>query len=309
MGLSTLLTATSLNKSFGDLKAVRDLSLSVKSGEIVALLGPNGAGKTTTLRMLIGLAARDSGTIEYVDRTGKSHDSLPPAEIGYLPEERGLYIDRRVIDGLVYFARLRGRSKSEALESAQHWLERFDLWDRRADEVKTLSKGNQQKVQFISAVIHRPQLAIIDEPFSGFDPINQERMLGFLEELRKAGTSILFSAHQMDLVQRLADRILLMSRGELVAEGTLSEIRRRAGSGNAQTVEVEYQLPPDAQQLEQAPSNCRLEGNTVEMTVAGDQTINDAVHWLSSLGTITTMTTREPSLHDIYLDQLKESTT
>ncbi|MEM7706232.1 MAG: ATP-binding cassette domain-containing protein [Pseudomonadota bacterium] len=304
-----MLTATSLNKSFGNLRAVSDLSLAVHSGEIVALLGPNGAGKTTTLRMLIGLAARDSGSIEYVDGGGRSHDGLPPAEIGYLPEERGLYIDRRVIDGLVYFARLRGRSKSEALESAQHWLERFDLWDRRADEVKTLSKGNQQKVQFISAVIHRPRLAIIDEPFSGFDPINQERMLEFLEELRKAGTAILFSAHQMDLVQRLADRILLLSRGQLVAEGSLSEIREHAGRGNAQTVEVEFDSPPEAEQLKQAPSSCRLEGNTIELTVTDSQTINDALRWLTSLGTITAMTTREPSLHDIYLDQLKESTT
>ncbi|MFK7887134.1 MAG: ABC transporter ATP-binding protein [Gammaproteobacteria bacterium] len=236
-----MFSAHKLKKSFGDIAAVKSLSLTVSSGQMLALLGPNGAGKTTTLRMLVGLTQNDGGSIEYVDANGQTRDELPPHEVGYLPEERGLYIERTVIAGLTYFGQLRGLTAQAARASAQRWLERFELWERRDDKVQTLSKGNQQKVQFISAIVHTPRIAIIDEPFSGFDPLNQERMLRFLTELRDEGMAIVFSAHQMDLVQRLADHIVLMAKGECVAAGSFEEIRAQSDCGAL--VEAQFKTP------------------------------------------------------------------
>lgn len=220
-----MLKANRVSKRFGAVTAVDDVTVSVGQGEIFALLGPNGAGKTTLIRMIVGLIKPDLGTVERM--LDKARGS-----IGYLPEERGMYQDLPIHRTLTYFARLQGMPPRQASEAALSWLQRFDLADRRSEKVKALSKGNQQKVQFAAAVLHRPRIAILDEPFSGLDPVNQDTFLDLIRELKNGGTTVIFSAHQMPLVERLADRVFLMSRGREVLQGSIPELRRRWHTGD-----------------------------------------------------------------------------
>lgn len=212
-------------KRFAAVTAVDDVSLRVRQGEVFALLGPNGAGKSTLIRMLLGLQRPDAGRIVY--RLDGAEAPPRPHEVGYLPEDRGLYPEVKVLKTLVYFGALRGMERRAAHAAAETWLERMGLADRRDQPLKSLSKGNQQKVQFISAVLHRPRFAVLDEPFSGLDPLNQDFFLGLIREMRDGGTTVLLSAHQMQLVERLADQVTVMSRGRPVLRGTLPEIRQR----------------------------------------------------------------------------------
>ncbi|HEX2079702.1 MAG TPA: ATP-binding cassette domain-containing protein [Longimicrobium sp.] len=214
-----------VTKRFGAVTAVDGVSLQVRGGEVFALLGPNGAGKSTLIRMLLGLQKPDTGRIVY--RLDGAPTPPRPEQVGYLPEDRGLYPEIKVLPTLVYFGVLRGMERRAARAAAERWLERMGLGDRRAEPLKALSKGNQQKVQFISAVLHQPRFAVLDEPFSGLDPINQDFFLGLIREMRDGGTTILLSAHQMQLVERLADRVMVMNRGRPVLRGTLPEIRQR----------------------------------------------------------------------------------
>jgi ABC-2 type transport system ATP-binding protein len=214
-----------VTKRFGAVTAVDDVSLQVRGGEVFALLGPNGAGKSTLIRMLLGLQRPDTGRIVY--RLQGAPAPPRPDQVGYLPEDRGLYPEIRMLPTLVYFGVLRGMERRAARAAAERWLERMGLGDRRAEPLKALSKGNQQKVQFISAVLHQPRFAVLDEPFSGLDPLNQDFFLDLIRELRDGGMTILLSAHQMQLVERLADRVMVMSRGRPVLRGTLPEIRQR----------------------------------------------------------------------------------
>jgi len=299
-----MLVANQLNKSFAKVQAVEELSLRAKPGEILAMLGPNGAGKTTTLRMLVGLAEPDSGQIQYTGGNGNLSPYIPPQELGYLPEERGLYVDSKVIDGLLYFAQLRGLERADADAAARHWLERFELSDRATDLVKTLSKGNQQKVQLISAFIHRPGVAIVDEPFSGFDPINQEKVLRLIAELRDSGTCIIFSAHQMDLVQRVADRIILMSKGRAVAQGTMADIQNH--SGLRSQIVAKLRSPIDASVLDNAPAPVSVDRLNLTMTVAKDQQVSDLVRWICERVELTDISTSSANLHDMYLALVEE---
>ncbi|HYJ78572.1 MAG TPA: ATP-binding cassette domain-containing protein [Longimicrobiaceae bacterium] len=227
--METVLTVDRVTKQFGSITAVSDVSLSVERGEIVALLGPNGAGKTTLIRMIVGIIRPDSGRV--VHALGDGTGGPPRQALGYLPEERGLYQNMPVLRTLTYFGALHGMPRRQATEAAHAWLERLGLDARGAEEVKALSKGNQQKVQFVAAVLHRPALVILDEPFSGLDPVNQEFFLDLIRALRDAGATVIFSAHQMTLVERLADRVFLMSRGREVLHGTIPELRRRWHTG------------------------------------------------------------------------------
>ena len=227
--MSTVLTVDAIEKQFASLKAVDKLSFDVHAGEIFALIGPNGAGKTTTLRMLTGIIKPDAGSIRY-SLNGTS------SEFGYLPEERGLYKDMPILETLVHMAILRGMTRPAAREAALEWLDRVSLRDRAAHKLDTLSKGNQQKVQFISAVLHHPRFIILDEPFSGLDPVNQEFFSQLIRQLRDEGATILLSAHQMQLVERIADRLLLVNKGRAVLYGTIDQIRRGATWSNNEHV-------------------------------------------------------------------------
>ena len=220
------ISVETVRKRYATVTALDGVSLEIGHGEIFALLGPNGAGKSTLLRMLAGIIPPDEGRIRFGDAP-----SLPASATGYLPEERGLYRDIPILRTLVYFAALRGMDRRAAERAAQHWLERLGLWDRRGEKLEALSKGNQQKVQFLTAVLHGPQFAILDEPFSGLDPLNQELFLDLLREFRTTGMTVLLSAHHMQLVERVADRIALLNAGRLLTAGTLADLRAtwRAG--------------------------------------------------------------------------------
>lgn len=230
-----MLSIRNLRKTFDRVVAVDDISLEVHRGEVYGLLGPNGAGKTTTIRTVLDIIKPDSGEITFDGRPfSKDLWNL----IGYLPEERGLYKKSKVLSTILYFAALKGVSEHEAKQLAARWLERFDLMDAPHRKVEELSKGNQQKVQLITALIHDPQLLVFDEPFSGLDPVNQILLKDILLELRKKNVAIIFSTHQMEQVERLCDNLSLINKGKVVLQGSLRDIKKSHGSN---TVLIEFE--------------------------------------------------------------------
>jgi len=214
-------------KRFADHVAVADLSLRVPRGAVYGLLGPNGAGKTTTIRMIMNITIPDEGTIElFGDRMGGRHHS---ARIGYLPEERGLYRKMRVRDMLVFLAEAKGVSRATGGAKADEWLRRLDLSEWGPRKVEELSKGMQQKVQFIGTMLHEPELLILDEPFSGLDPINQQVLRDIVVHLSRSGKTIIFSTHQMDVAEKICDHVCIIARGRKVLDGGLAEVKRVHG--------------------------------------------------------------------------------
>ncbi len=225
--MSDILAVREIRKTFGDVRAVDGLSFTVRKGTITGLLGRNGAGKTTTIRMITGIFMPDSGSIEWLaDAGGVSFRD----RIGYLPEERGLYKQMKLVELLLFFAEIKGHKPSAAIRArVDHWLERFELTDKRDAKVEELSKGNQQKVQLIGTLLHDPDLIILDEPQSGLDPVNMVLVRNLLQDLRKEGKTILLSTHMMGEAEKMADEIILIHRGKVVLDGTLDEIRTKFG--------------------------------------------------------------------------------
>ena len=211
-------------KSFGDVQAVLDVSFTVRKGEIFGLLGPNGAGKTTTIRLMLDIFRPDSGTVSIL---GGPMSEAKKDRIGYMPEERGLYQDAPLERCLVHLGTLKGLSRGEARRRLGEQLERFDLAAHKTKKVKELSKGMQQKAQIITTILHRPELIIIDEPFTALDPVNTQMVKELMRELRDQGATILMSTHQMHQVEELCDRILLIDDGRNLLYGDLDEIRRQ----------------------------------------------------------------------------------
>jgi ABC-2 type transport system ATP-binding protein len=228
-----------LVKRYGDLVAVDHLSFEVEQGEIFGLLGPNGAGKTTSIRVIMDILQPDQGTVTVLGR--------PPGQakgrVGYLPEERGLYRNLKVLDMLVYLAELKGMPRSTARERATHLLQKINLEDWATRKVRDLSRGMQQRLQFVASLVHDPEVLFLDEPFQGLDPVNVERIKDFIAELHHEGKTIVLSTHQMNLVEALCDRILLIDRGRAVLYGPLAEIKRQHAP-NAIRVRVAH-VPPD----------------------------------------------------------------
>src|SRR5215211_4433351 len=215
-----------VTKSFGEFTAVRDLSLSVRAGRVFGLLGPNGAGKTTTIRMIVNITAPDSGTIELF---GRKLDSDLQNRIGYLPEERGLYRRMKVVDQLRFFAELKNVRGKNVEARIDEWLARVKLSEWKNRKSMELSKGMQQKIQFITAVLHEPELLILDEPFSGLDPINVELLKEIVLDLKRSGKTIIFSTHQMEVAEKICDDICLLNRSQKIVEGSLREIKSSFG--------------------------------------------------------------------------------
>lgn len=301
-----ILSVKDIVKEYSTVRAVDGLSFRIKEGEIFALLGPNGAGKTSTVRMLTGLTRPDSGTIDYRGRDGQ-YSRIVGSELGYLPEERGLYQDQSVLKILVYLGRLQGLTRTECRHRARHWLERLELADRAEEKLGALSKGNQQKVQLISAVLHRPRFAVLDEPFSGLDPVNQERLVDLIRELRQEGVTILLSAHQMALVERLADRILLMNHGRAVMAGTMDELRVQSGLGSSLVVTFRDGVPTNLD----LPANTRhiehLDPYRISLTLDGEDDLNPLLAQLERLGRISRLKSQSPTLHDLYIQAVGRS--
>ena len=235
----TQIQISHIAKSFGSIKAVRDVTFEVEKGEIFGLLGPNGAGKTTTIRVMLDIFKPDTGTVSVL---GGPMSEEKKDLIGYMPEERGLYQDIPLERCLVYLATLKGLTTGEARRRLQEYLERFDLLPHKNKKVKELSKGMQQKAQIIAAILHQPDLVIIDEPFTSLDPINTQLVKDLMGELREKGVTILMSTHQMHQVEELSDRILLINEGKNVLYGNLDSIRRDY-AGNAVMVRTVGDIP------------------------------------------------------------------
>lgn len=225
----TILHVDSVVKTYHRKTAVDSVSFSVRRGEILGFLGPNGAGKTTTLRMIMGITAPDSGSISFhLDGVTEPH-RVPKSRIGYLPEERGLYKEARVMDILLFLASIKGMGRETAKKRALEWLERFELGAYANAKVEELSKGMAQKVQFIASVIHEPDFVVLDEPFSGLDPVNQDVFREEIHRLAERGAAVLLSSHQMNLVEETCDRIFLINNGQRVLYGTLPDIKAQYG--------------------------------------------------------------------------------
>ena len=223
------LALSNVTKKYRDFVAVDHIDFTINRGEIFGLIGQNGAGKTTTFRMILNLQDTTEGEILW---NGESVNNLNRDFLGYLPEERGIYPQMKVEEQLYFFGELHGKSKKELKPRIDYWLERFDLEEKRKVKAETLSKGNQQKVQLIASFIHEPQFLILDEPFSGLDPVNRELLMSAIIELRDKGVTILFSSHQMDNVEELCDRLCILKRGKSLFSGDLQELKEQYGKVN-----------------------------------------------------------------------------
>jgi ABC-2 type transport system ATP-binding protein len=230
--MESLLHVDAVVKHFDRVRAVDGVSFEVRRGRITGLLGRNGAGKTTTIRMITSIFYPDSGTIRLFGRPASDSDVAD--RIGYLPEERGLYRKMKVLEHLLFLSEIKGRRAAEVLPAAEKWLRRMELWEKRDGKIEELSKGNQQKVQFIGALLHDPELLILDEPMSGLDPVNVVLMRRILVELRAEGKTILLSTHMMGEAERMADDIVLIHGGKVVLSGSLDEVRSSAGANTVQ---------------------------------------------------------------------------
>jgi ABC-2 type transport system ATP-binding protein len=233
--MSTTISVKNVSKSFGDTKAVNDVSFDVEQGRIFGLLGPNGAGKTTTIRMINYITLQDEGEILI---QGKKVSPVTQKLIGYMPEERGLYKKMKVGEQLMYLAQLKGMDANSAREKIKYWLERFGAYGWISKTVNELSKGMSQKIQFIATIVHNPDIYIFDEPFSGLDPINSELLKEIIIELKNDGKTILFSTHRMEQVEQMCDDICLFNNGKVVLTGNLRQIKKDFGKN---TVLLEFQ--------------------------------------------------------------------
>jgi ABC-2 type transport system ATP-binding protein len=298
---SPVIQIDSVTKRYGDHSAVRDLSLSIPAGAVYGLLGPNGAGKTTTIRVIMSIILPDEGKVALFGGSGSGKDLSH--RIGYLPEERGLYRKMKVLDLLVFLAEIKGVARSEGRASAVEWLARMGLdeWaDRKADQ---LSKGMQQKVQFIATILHRPELLILDEPFAGLDPVNTQMMKDTVVELARQGTTILFSTHIMEHAEKLCDAICIIARGEKVVDGAVSDVKRRHG-GSHLIVAAERSAALDGvlgdRHLVAKADNY---GNYAELELASGARPQQVLEALVQRGvTMTRFEVAEPTLNKIFID-------
>jgi len=278
-------------------RAVDQVSFAVQKGDIYGFLGPNGAGKTTTIRMIMGIIQPDSGSIEISDN---NMDNLGRQIIGYLPEDRGLYQKQKLGEIIVYFGLLRGLEKTEAKAKAAEWLERFGLGDQQKRKVEELSKGNQQKVQFILSLVHDPTLLILDEPFTGLDPLNQLLLKEIIQEKRKAGTTILFSTHQMEQVERLCNNICLINQGRIIVEGALESIRA-AHQSNAVEVAFTGELNKEIAQVyfnEVAITESKIAG------ILKDDS-SSFLRWINDQVSVESFQAKTPSLEQIFIEEVR----
>jgi ABC-2 type transport system ATP-binding protein len=288
-----------VTKSFNEFVAVDDLSLNVRSGHVFGLLGPNGAGKTTTIRMIVGITAPDSGRIELF---GQPMSRALQDRIGYLPEERGLYKKMRIGEQLRFFGELKSLKGRAAEESIDRWLGRLKLSDWKNKKASELSKGMQQKIQFIAAVMHDPDLLILDEPFSGLDPVNAELLKEVVLELKAAGKTIIFSTHQMELAERICDDICLINRSRKVLDGSIREVKRSFGRNS-----VALRIEGGDGLLDDPALVAKVERHSDEMEalLAEGASAQELLRRLLASGAIVSkFELVEPSLNDIFIEKV-----
>jgi ABC-2 type transport system ATP-binding protein len=284
--------ASHLAKRFGDTEAVADVSFTVKQGEIFGLLGPNGAGKTTTIRLLLEIFKPDAGSVSIL---GGSMTEAKKNRIGYMPEERGLYQDAPLEGCLVYLAMLKGLSRAEARRRLAPYLARLDLAQHKSKKVKELSRGMQQKAQIISTVLHGPELVIVDEPFSGLDPVNTQLVKELMGELHEGGTTIIMSTHMLHQVEELCDRIVLIDEGRNVLYGDLEQIRREH-TGHALRVRVAGDLPPLA-----GVEGVTQRNGSLHLALAAGTQPQEVLHQLLETTTVEQFEVAVPTLDEIFI--------
>ena len=294
-----------INKSFGQLHVINDLSMEVKEGSIFGFLGPNGAGKTTTMRMILDIIRPDSGQITW---NGKDMREIPRHNLGYLPEERGLYPKVEVQDQLLFLARLNGLSKSAALEALDEWLERFEIPQYRKMKVEELSKGNQQKIQFLATILHDPLILIMDEPFSGLDPVNANLLKEALLEMNRRGKTLIFSTHQLEQVEELCEDVVIIDQGRTIIRGSVQEVKRHEGRNVAQ---LKLDNDPEAPWLDtlEGVKVTKRRQDYIEMNI--QSTVNPNVIVEEALrhgGVISRFELTEPSLTDIFIEHVGKAT-
>lgn len=306
--MNNFIEINNVSKTYGNYKALNNISIRVPRQSIYGLLGPNGAGKTTLIRMLNQITAPDEGEIIFNgEKLNRSHIT----QIGYLPEERGLYRSMKVGEQAVYLAQLKGVSQKDAEKRLKAWFNKFGIlnwWDRKVEE---LSKGMQQKIQFIVTVIHNPQLLIFDEPFSGFDPINVNLLKKEILELRDKGATIIFSTHNMSSVEELCDNIMLINKGQKILEGSVYQIKQDnkdnkfevvLRNSESQNLRVSESLPNDFTLIsEKTDSNGEI---TLNIKAENNTNPNILINYLSEKGTIVSYRELLPSMNDIFINKV-----
>ncbi len=299
-----MLEIKNIVKQYANHKALDDVSIHVPSGKIFGLLGPNGAGKTSLIRIINQITAPDAGQILF---DGQPLNSSHIGRIGYLPEERGLYKKMQIGDQMIYLAQLKGLSKNDAKEKIKYWFEKLKIeswWDKKVED---LSKGMQQKVQFVATVLHEPDLIILDEPFSGFDPVNAQVIQDEILELNKKGATIIYSTHRMESVEALCDNIALLNKSKVILEGSVKEIKNNYRN---QTYKIEYSLKPETAAIQldhnlwQIMENESNGNNALTIQIPQDKSLNDVLTHLIPQIEIQQIFEIIPSMHDIFIDKV-----
>ncbi|MFK4894258.1 ABC transporter ATP-binding protein [Lactococcus petauri] len=290
-----MLEVKNLRKTFGELVAVDDLSFTIEDGEILGFIGQNGSGKTTTFRLILDFLMQDSGSVLW---NGKPLSSDEYNIIGYLPEERGLYPKDSIETQLRFFGQLRGKTRKEIDEKIDYWMEKFEVKGKRTDKVKTLSKGNQQKVQLIATLIHEPKLVILDEPFSGLDPVNAELLKTAVAELREQKVCVVFSDHNMLNVEKMVDKMIMVKEGKKILDGTVDAVRQSFGR-----TKVFIEAPVSQEELVQLEGvkEVQVERNgTYELTLENEEAGKAVFDYVTQSGYIQMFSQQPPSLEEIF---------
>jgi ABC-2 type transport system ATP-binding protein len=299
--MTPILELRNVRKAYGSFVAVDNVSMAVPAGSIFGLLGPNGAGKTSSIRMIMNITAPDSGEVEVFGHPRTAEDLR---RIGYLPEERGLYKKMTVMDQLVFLGEIRGLRGPKLVADIQQWLERVELTKWAKSKIEELSKGMQQKVQLIGTVLHTPDLLILDEPFSGLDPLNQELFRDLLLEYRSQGKSVVLSTHGMELAERMCDHICLISNGRAVLDGELKGIKRQIGGNSFRLV-----ADGDLERLKTMPEveQATIKANVVKLMLRpeaqGSETLRRMVEFLN----VHEFRSEEPELEQIFLKAVRDA--
>ncbi len=294
-----LLNVQKIEKKFGDFRAVSDVSFNLEGGKIYGLLGPNGAGKTTTIRMIMNILVPDSGSIELFGQ--KMSDDLKN-RLGYLPEERGLYPKMKVLPLLQFFGEMHGLTAAEAKKRAVFWLEKLEISDKSSLKAEELSKGQQQKIQFISAIIHNPELLILDEPFTGLDPVNVNLFKDIILDLKKENRAIIFSTHLMESAEKLCDEVLMINQGRKVLDGPLKTIQQSYGK---KTILLEYSGDQQIIEQQEMVSSVNNYGNYAEIILHDNYSSDDFLRKICPVLSVHRFEAARTSLNDIFISIVK----
>lgn len=294
-----MLSLKELVKQYEGVRAVNNVSFNVEQGDVYGFLGPNGAGKTTTIRMIMGIIHPDSGKIVL---NNKDINDIGRENLGYLPEDRGLYQKQKLEETIHYFGILRGLNNQDVRSRTSMWLERFELSGQGNRKIEELSKGNQQKIQFILALLHDPSLLILDEPFTGLDPLNQLLLKEIIQEKREEGKTIIFSTHQMEQVERLCTNICLINKGKIIVEGPLEDIRN---SHTSDAVEVRYSGDLDTDKASTFFTELELKDTKLSGILSKEP--SDFLSWINSNVSVESFQIKVPSLEQIFIEEVKKS--